>query len=295
VPEVELKWNILRASQEHFNFSPADELLQFAQRHGMLFRGHPLVWHERLPSWFSSRVGPHNAEIILQEHIVSVVRHYENYVHSWDVVNEAILLADNQTDGLRNSPWLQLLGPDYIDFAFHTAAAADPQAILVYNDYQLDYATADHEKRRSAVLRLLERLKSRKVPVHALGIQAHLYADETRFDSSAVSAFLRDVAKLGLKILISELDVTDRNLPSDPIERGRRVAEVYYQYLSTVLQEPAVIAVLTWGLSDRYTWLSSVRPRRDGFPVRSLPFDVDLKSKSVWKAMARAFDEAPVR
>jgi endo-1,4-beta-xylanase len=102
---------------------------------------------------------------------------------------------------------------------------------------------------------------------------------------------------MNLKILITELDVTDKNLPLDVSVRDRLVAATYEDYLDTVLQEPAVIAVLTWGLSDRYTWLnwSNSRQRLDRWPARSLPLDNDFKRKSAWNAIARAFDAAPKR
>ena len=100
---------------------------------------------------------------------------------------------------------------------------------------------------------------------------------------------------MGLKILITEMDVTDQKLPKDINERDRIVAGMYEDYLSAVLDEPAVIAVLTWGLSDRYSWLSSYKPRPDKAPVRPLPFDAQMQRKLAWNAIARAFDKAPKR
>jgi endo-1,4-beta-xylanase len=165
----------------------------------------------------------------------------------------------------------------------------------VYNDYGLDYNTPEDEGRRVAVLRWLERLKSIGTPVHALGIQAHLRADETRFNPRKLRTFLNDVAGLGLKLIISELDVADNKLPKDVNVRDRIVAGVYEDYLSVVLDEPAVIALITWGLSDRSTWLSQHTPREDKAPVRPLPLDDQLNRKLAWNAIARAFDKAPRR
>jgi endo-1,4-beta-xylanase len=102
------------------------------------------------------------------------------------------------------------VGPDYIDIAFRTAAEADPQAMLVYNEYGLDYDIRDDETKRVAVLKLLERLKSKGTPIHAFGIQPHLRGDETRFSAKKLKAFLRNVADLDLKIIVTELDVTDK-------------------------------------------------------------------------------------
>lgn len=295
VPEDELKWRNLRPTPNSFDFTQSDWLARFARTHNMLFRGHTLVWHAKLPKWFKSTVNRQNAEQIMLKHITTVAGHYAGKIHSWDVVNEAVSPKDGRSDGLRNTPWLKFLGSDYIDIAFRTAAQADPKALLVYNDYSMEYDTPKDEAKRTAVLKLLERLKSKGTPVHALGIQAHLWGGETRFNALKLKAFLKNVADLGLKIMITELDVTDKKLANNVKVRDRLIAGIYKEFLSVVLDEPAVIAVLTWGLSDRYTWLTEKEPRKDGTPVRPLPLDELLKRKLAWNAIARAFDSAPVR
>jgi endo-1,4-beta-xylanase len=296
VPEWELKWNILRPHPNKFNFGPADWLASFARSHRILLRGHTLVWHQSfaLPKWFSA-VNTQNARKVMLEHIETVVKRYAGRMHSWDVVNEAIEPKDGRDDGLRKTPWLQFLGPNYIDLAFRVAAQADPHALLVYNDYGLDYDTSEDEAKRTAVLKLMERLKSRGTPIHALGIQAHLRGEETKWNPKKLRNFLKNVAGLGLKILITELDVVDKKLPRDIKVRDRIIAAVYEDYLSTVLEEKAVIAVITWGLSDRYSWLNEFEPRPDRAPVRPLPLDAQMQRKLAWNAIARAFDNAPKR
>ena len=229
------------------------------------------------------------------KHIKTVAGHSAGQIHSWDVVNEAIAPHEGRSDNLRITPWLEFLSPDYIDLAFRVAAQADPQAMLVYNDNSLDYDTPKDEAKRDAVLKLLYRLKAMGTPIHALGIQAHLRANETRFSPEKLRDFLRHVGSLDLKIMITEMDVSDQGLPKDSEKRDRKVAQHYYDYLSVVLDEPAVIGVLTWGLSDRYTWLSNHRPRSDGLPVRPLPLDRDLNRKPAWYAIAKAFNNAPHR
>lgn len=299
VPELALKWYIfnqpLRPSPDSFDFSAADRMLGFAKSHGMLFRGHTLVWHDCLPPWFQDTVNRQNAQQFLEKHIKTVVGRYAGKIHSWDVVNEAINIDDGNSNGLRLSPWLLLLGTDYIDYAFRLANAADPQAMLVYNDYGLDYDIDKDDAKRTAVLNLLESLKSRGTPIHALGIQAHLDGAQTAFNPTKLREFLRNVAKLGLKILITELDVRDKELPLELGVRDRIVASAYEDYLSVVLDEPATIAVLTWGLSDRYSWLSEFQPRPDHASVRPLPLDADMNRKLAWNALARAFDKATKR
>jgi endo-1,4-beta-xylanase len=295
VPENALKWPTLRPSASSFDFTEGDALLEFARTHNMLFRGHPLVWgYDFDLEWLKNTANSQNAERLLVKHIKTVVGHYAGEIHSWDVVNEAINPSHGLADGLAKTRWLELIGPKYIDIAFRTAAEADPKALLVYNDNALDHDTPDADARRVATLNLLKGLKSRGIPVQALGMQAHLSADQP-INPSKLKAFLHDVASLGMKILITELDVIDQKLPVEIKGRDRIVAKVYEDYLSVVLEEPAVIAVLTWGLSDRYTWHSQFNPRQDKAPVRPLPLDAQLTRKFAWNAIARAFDSAPKR
>jgi endo-1,4-beta-xylanase len=296
VAENELKWDVVRPTPDKFDFTKGDWFLNFARAHGMKFRGVHLVWNQANPKWVKELVNRQNAEKILVEHITTVAKHYAGKVHSWDVVNEAISVPySNRADGLQHSPWLTHLGENYIELAFQAAAAADPDAILVHNEGWVDYDTPRDEAQRKAVLKLLERLKSKGIPIHALGIQGHLHAHQARFNPQKFRAFLKDVADFGLKIMITELDAVDSKLPVDITKRDRLVARAYEDYLSVVLDEKAVISVITWGLSDRYTWLSRYNPRPDGAPVRPLPLDSNYQRKLVWNAMARAFDNAPNR
>ncbi len=296
VPENELKFSNLRPSPDRFDFTYSDWLAKFCQTNRLLFRGHTLVWHYAIPQWFKDTVNRKNAERILIEHIQTVAGRYAGKIHSWDVVNEAVFPPDGRSDGLRNSVWLDLLGADYIEIAFRAAAQADPNALLVYNDNEMWLDTSGDEAKKIAVLKLLERLKSKGVPVQALGIQSHLYgAALDQLNPKRLRAFMRDIANLGLKILITEMDVIDQQLPSNIEVRDRIVASAYEDYLSIVLDQPATIAVLTWGLSDRYTWLSSYAPREDNQPVRPLPLDSQFKRKLAWNAIARALDNAPRR
>lgn len=300
VPELELKWSagnkLLRPNPYSFDFAAADWMAKFAKSHDQRFRGHTLIWHNSLPAWFKDKVNRQNAEQLLVKHIKTVAGHYAGEMHSWDVVNEAIEPADGRSDGLRKTPWLEFLGPNYIDLAFRVAAKADPKALLVYNDYGTEYDTRADDAKRTAILKLLERLKSKGTPIHAFGMQSHLWATQRlRLNPKKLRSFLRDVASLDLKILITELEVVDKELPASSVVRDRAVAKTYEDFLSVALDERAVIAVVTWGLSDRYTYVSEFYPRPDRAPVRPLPLDANFKPKPAWNAIARAFDSAPKR
>ncbi len=294
VPESELKWSRVHPEPNRYDFAGADWLLELARSHGMLFRGHTLIYFQNEPTWVTAGSAA-DTEQAVRDHVRTVAGRYAGRVHSWDVVNEILELNDHRNDGLRASPLLKHLGPEFVPLAFRTAAEADSKALLTWNENQLEYDVAYQEARREAVLKLLQGWRAAGVPVQALGIQSHLRQHATTFDPKRYRAFLQQVAGLGVKIIISELDVFDADLPADPVLRDRAVADAYEQYLTAALDEPAVIGVVTWGLSDRSTWLASYRPRRDGSAARPLPLDADLKPKAAWQAIARAFDGASPR
>lgn len=296
VPANELKWQALRPTPTTYNYERGDRLIRFAQDHNMLLRGHTLMWHQGLPSWFKETVNASNAERFMTEHIQTVVARYAGQMHSWDVVNEAIAPDQGHARGLRHTPWLEVLGEDYIEKAFRLAHEADPKALLFYNDFNLDFAIPREEKKRIAVLQLIERLLDKGVPIHGLGTQAHLNGAKLRqIDAGKLRQYFGHIARLGLKILVTELDVIDQRLPQDFALRDRYVAATYEDYLTAVLEEAAVIGVITWGLSDRYSWLAGEKPRRDGLSVRPLPFDQNQNAKLAWNAIARAIAQAPPR
>lgn len=304
-------WGGVRPTENSFNFADTDNYAEFTAKHNLLLRGHPLIWYRTSPEWLvnkfiDAKTTSKEIEQILINHVSTVVKRYAGKVHFWDVVNEAIYIKDGRDDGFRDTKisgingvkcpsWFDFLGKDFIDLAFRTAAEADSQATLIYNDNYLNYDIPNDEAKRNAVLNLLRYLKAKSTPVHALGIQAHLIATENdNFNPQKFRQFLKDVADLDLKIIISELDVRDRFFPGDIKSRDRAVARAYSEFLSVALDEPAVIAVATWGLSDRYSWTQN-KSRPDGSPQRPLPLDTQLNRKLAWNAIAKAFDNAPKR
>ncbi len=299
-----------------YRFEETDIVFNFAQQNNLVFRGHPIIWNQYNSPWLVDKFkspSTTRAEIdkIFINHVSTLASKYTGQVNSWDVVNEVINVEDGQPGGLRDSKisgfngekyptWYSFLGADYIERAFHIAAEIDPNATLVLNETSLTYSNiygnSYWEQRRAALLNLLSNLKSKGTPIDAVGIQSHLLARFNKdFDSNKFRKFLSDIASMGLKIIISELDVSDNELPKNIQVRDRIVAETYYQYLSVVLDEPAVTSVINWGLSDRYTWLSSFAPRQDGAEVRPLLRDRQYNKKPAWKAVARALKEAPAR
>jgi endo-1,4-beta-xylanase len=203
--------------------------------------------------------------------------------------------GDGRPDGLRASPWLKAFGPTYLDSAFHAARQADSDALLVYNDYGLDTADPWSIARQAAVLNLLDGLAARGVPCGALGLQAHLKVGAD-FQEERFRAFLAEVAGRGLRILITELDVADSGM-GDPGRRDRAVADLAGRYLAVAFDQPQTLGLVTWGLSDRYTWLAKGpwAQGADFLRPRPLPLDGELQRKPLWHAIGRAFDAAPAR
>jgi endo-1,4-beta-xylanase len=295
VAENAMKFGPLRPAPDKFNFDNADFLFTFAEANGMKVRGHNFVWHRQLPRWFASFVTPQNAQAVLVNHIQTVGTRYAGRVQSWDVVNEAVQVSDGMPGGLRNSPWYKLLGPGYIDLAYRTAHQADPSALLCYNDYDIESEAPDQAAKRAAVLALVRGMKQRGVPLDAVGIQSHIKAGGDHRYGAGLQQFMQELQAMGLKMMLTEMDVNDRALPSDPAVRDHAVADVYRNYLNLTLANPNVIALLTWGLTDKYTWLNGEDSRADKLPERALPFDADLHPKLAYVAEVEAIQHAPMR
>ncbi len=292
VPEGALKWRALRPAPDRFDFRGGDAILRFASLHGQRVRGHTLVWHQALPDWFAASAGSGNASSLLAAHIETVCGHYAGQLQAWDVVNEVV--DPRAAHGLRETPWLRLLGAGYIGTAFRTARAADPAAVLFLNDYGLEADGHATDAKRGLVLTLLRRLLDADVPVQGLGLQSHLVVGD-RFDS--LVDFLEQVRGLGLRVAVTELDVSDVPVPGQPVPaRDAAVATTYATFLQNVLAVPGLVReVLTWGLTDATSWLRSYRPRPDELPTRPLPLDEALARKPAWAALRTSLARADAR
>ena len=302
VAENDMKWQVMnRGGRGDDDYGPADTVAAFAHENDLPLRGHNLLWYHRTPNWFFDLDSRQEIESAIVERIRRLAGRYRGMVHSWDVVNEPIEPKDGRPDGLRAGVFLEMFGPDYLDLAYRTAREADPAARLVVNEYDVELDTPEQEARRMALLRLLERMQRSGTPVDAVGVQAHLScAGGPPFSAVRLRRFLVELAGLGLTIQITELDVTDENAPSDEAVRDRLVADTYGRFLDAALDEPAVKVVVTWGLSDRHSWIvrketHESKWRADGLPSRPLPFDADLKPKPAFEAIAQAFVHAPQR
>ncbi len=304
--ENDMKWAEINPQPGVYRFDAADAYVDFAQKHSMTVIGHTLVWHSQTPRWvFEGENGqPATREMLLQrmrDHIFAVAGRYKGRIKGWDVVNEAI--ADGGADTLRDSPWRRIIGEDFIDHAFRFAREADPEAELYYNDYNLY-----NRDKRARVLTMLRGMIARGVPVDGVGEQGHYQIGFPPLCD--IEEAIEDFAALGLKVMITELDVDV--LPSrgaagvadisrreefeaalNPYVNGlpeaeqARLAERYASLFGLFLKHKKHITRVTlWGLHDGSTWLNN-------FPVRGrvnhpLLIDRDLRPKPAFFSVLEA-------
>jgi endo-1,4-beta-xylanase len=279
-PEGGLNWIDLRPSRDRFVFDFVDEALAFADANAMAMRGNTLVWHDAMPDWTKDIRSAAEAEREMATHIERVVSRYRGRIKIWHVVNEPIDDNKGKVGGLRSSIWLQYLGPRYIDMAFRLAHQADPAAELLLNENDIECVGASFTARRQALLGLVRDLLARGVPLHGVGLQGHL-PGKGQIDRDGLYQFVSDIRSLGLSVHITELDVLDDDLPASSPMRDALVAALAYDFLECVFAATRPAAVVTWGITDRYTWVPMWHKRKDGLGNRPLPLDENYRPKAL--------------
>ena len=209
----------------------------------------------------------------MTDHIHKVAGHFAGKLYSWDVVNEVFDPASPRPDGLRETPWLQNCGVDYLELAFRAAAAADPKALLVWNENYLEVSNgfgAEQAHRHAGTCSTA--CWRAAFPSRASGSRRICGRSRRAvLGDASYEAFLGQLARRGMKIFITELDVQDVTLPADPGARDRAVAAIYSKFLTATLRQPAVRGIVTWGLADRFSWIAGYRPRRMVCPCARFP------------------------
>jgi endo-1,4-beta-xylanase len=307
-PENVLKWIVVHPQPNQYDFAPADKYVAFGERNGMFIIGHTLVWHSQVPGWvFQDAQGqPLTRDALLarmKDHINTVVGRYKGRIKGWDVVNEAL----NEDGSLRQTPWMKIIGPDYIQKAFEFAHEADPAAELYYNDYNLDYPA-----KRDGAVRLIKSLLDKGIPVHAIGSQEHLKL--TTPTAIQVDSAIRAFAAIGVKVNVTELDIdllppATRNTGADvsmragpapslnpyaaglpdsmQLKLAHRYEDLFRVYLAN---KDAIDRVTFWGVTDGDSWLNGWPvPGRTSYP---LLFDRQLGKKPAYDAVS-ALANAP--
>ena len=286
VPVYELKWETLRPQRDVFDFEKADRLSQFARDNQLSMRGHCLVWYYGLPDWTREIATAAEAERELVKHIETVVSHYRGRLTSWDVLNEPIPDKVAGPTDRRECFWSRFLGQRYIDVAYRAAAAADPDVRLTVNEYDIEFVEDPFPLKREAFRRLIFSMLDAGTPLHAVGLQCHLDGAR-KIDSDGVARFVEEMRLSGLDVYVTELDVNDCDLPAPIEERDAIVAAKVRDVLQAISAAGPIDTMLTWGLSDRFSWISQMFPRADRLPNRPLPLDADFQPKPFMATLER--------
>ncbi len=327
-PENCMKPQPIHPSEGRYNFETPDAMVEWCKQNGVKVWGHTLVWHSQSPAWFFQAVNPEveedepvrrprmnfdpdaprptpaemwrnsiqgemaSREVALErleKHIKTVAGRYKGNIVGWDVVNESIADGgDGTTENLRDYSWYEVVGPDVLNLAFKWAHEADPNAQLYYNDYNIEQGAVENTGKHASSLILLKRLIAEGAPITGVGIQGHWHLDTNLAD---VEKAIENYAALGLRVAITELDVTatgnnsgafgvnqgDRTIPE---ENYQKQAEVYKELFEIFMRHSDVIDRVTfWGISDTRSW----RRGQD-----ALLFDGDLNPKPAFKAVIEA-------
>jgi endo-1,4-beta-xylanase len=297
-PENCMKPQPTHPSESTYNFTTPDAMVQWCLDNNIKVWGHTLAWHAQTAPWFfqpgtnGEALTREVAMARLSNHIHTVVGRYKGRITGWDVVNEAINdRGGGQTENLRSSSWVRAIGPDYLTLAFKWAHEADPQAQLYYNDYNIDQdtnydqATPQYSGKHTSSMLLLKRLIADGAPIHGVGIQGHwhLYNNIPDIEKAII-----DYESLGLKVSISELDVTATGSNSGALTGGggggaitaesfEQQAQVYAKMFDIFNRHAKTMSRVTfWGISDRRSWRSGQSP---------LVFDNQLKPKPALQAI----------
>jgi len=299
-PENVMKWEVIHPRPDAYDFILSDKYVEFGLKNHMFIVGHNLCWHSQTPAWVfkDDKGNPITRDALLQrlhDHIQTVVGRYKGMIDSWDVVNEAL----NEDGTLRQSPWMKIIGEDYIIKAFQYAHEADPKVQLNYNDYNLETPA-----KRKGAIELVKKLQAAGIPIAVVGDQAHLHLDKPSAEDE--DATITELAATGVKVAITELDIDvlpsawghtadvslniQQNEKLNPYPKGlpdsvqqalaKRYADLFAVYWK---HRDVVNRVTFWGVTDADSWLNNWPVKgRSSYP---LLFDRDGKPKPAFEAV----------
>jgi GH35 family endo-1,4-beta-xylanase len=271
-PEHEAKFCMISTGRGEYDFSRVDQLVEFAEENDMVIHGHTLIWHSCSPDWVENADFSREEAIeVLREHIMTVVGRYKGRIKYWDVVNEAFDGAD-----LRDTAWLRMIGEDYVELAFKFAREADPDALLLYNDYGAEGMNAKSD----AIYAMAEDFLARGIPIDGIGMQGHFDLGNIRFASIAEN--MQRLGDLGLEVQLTEVDI--KYLGETDAEILRQQASDYYHLMETCLDAKACTAFVVWGVTDKFSWLREASFFNNP-TVEPLLFDSDYKPKPAYFAL----------
>jgi endo-1,4-beta-xylanase len=251
-PEKSMKASYIHPSKDVYDFSETDYLMQFCKQYNKRLHGHTLIWYKENPKWMEKFSGSKHAwEIMLKDHIQTIINHCKSEVRSWDVLNEAF----DEDGSLRQNVWLENIGEEYIEKCFRYAAEADPTALFFYNDFDLE----SRPEKLDAVLKFLGKLKDKGVKIDGIGMQMHI-----NINSPYISDINRAAAKVeeqGFLVHYSEFDISlvktgklwTMNKHLLKIQ-GKSIKEIVAGYRK--VKHDKRFGITMWGLSDADSWLT---------------------------------------
>lgn len=292
-----MKWMYVHPEKETFYFDASDRFVALGEKNNMHIVGHTLIWHSQLAPWMNEIKDSSDMADHIKNHIDRIAGRYKGRIDSWDVVNEAL----NEDGTYRKSIFYEVLGDEYIDLAFRTAAKADPNAELVYNDYNLW-----KPEKRAGVVKMVKHLQGKGTKIDGIGMQAHwsLVGPSLEDIENSILAY----AELGVKVMFTELDITAIPNPWD-IEgaevsqdykdlEGSKIFDPYQEELPDSIQvklakryeeifrlflkhQDKISRVTFWGINDGGSWLNNWPIKgRTNYP---LLFDRNFQPKKAYK------------
>ena len=289
VAENEMKFDATEPSENNFSYDKGDKMIKYAQENGMRVRGHALAWHSQVPGWVNSYSGQKEKLLaVLKNHIENVVGHWKGQIAEWDVVNEAV--NDDNNHGWRSngSVWFEGIGAEFLDSAFVWAHAADPDAELCYNDYAIEWGLGNGSK-AGFVLEQVKRWKENGIPITCVGTQTHIEISHETTPQN-VRAFAQELAKLDIKLNITELDIGFPKGSAGQLGQSdyEKQGHLYRQFMDVFLEEPNMGEFVIWGLTDAHSWLDNSQGKTQG-----LLWDKQYKAKPAFDSVMASLKAHP--
>jgi len=287
--------DISQESIDRWGYAFADSAVSYARNAGKAMRGYHLIWTVDVPErWDKGNFSREQLRTIMEERITSLLKRY-SAVDEWNVVNEAIVeysLGNPSTNRFANNVWYRTFGSEYIDMAFQMARTANPNAILIYNDFGIEAPGI----KTDLVYNLVKELKGKGVPIDGVGMQFHLDAAHPPSKEDMV-ATMRRFGDLGVSIYITELDVNLINLRGAQSEKWEKQAQVYKDVVEACVESAVCKSVTIWGVSDRFSWLLNpeIQQRFNLRGEAPLIFDENYNPKPAYFAIRDALMQCAER
>jgi endo-1,4-beta-xylanase len=285
-PANSMKMNLIQPTQGVFDYTDTDALVAFAKANNLEFHGHPLIWHTQTPAWLTDGMFDQDQlTAIMYAQIDGLMGHYVGQFPYWDVVNEAVDLVNNVWT-FRSTVWHDTIGDDFIDLAFTHARMADPNAKLLYNDYNIEQKG---NPKADYVFNMVSSMKTRGIPIDAIGFQGHYFVEPDGTtttgvpDMQAIRDNMARYADIGIEVHITECDFRI----GKPLDDNKTQIQnkFYADFLQACIDAPNCSHFTVWGLSDLDSWVPATFPDYDYAHL----FDKNLMPKPDYFAMSQVF------